>query len=71
MARRSTIDELNLFVNPVAIGKGMRVFTGRRPDSRAAGARAQRFCSLRRRRVTAIRLAWLGSVRRSAVSFTV
>ena len=25
------IDELNLFVNPVAIGDGMRVFQGRRP----------------------------------------
>ncbi|KAM3099840.1 dihydrofolate reductase family protein [Phormidesmis sp. 146-12] len=25
------IDELNLFVNPVAIGNGMRVFTGREP----------------------------------------
>ena len=24
------IDELNLFVNPVAIGKGLRVFTGRK-----------------------------------------
>ena len=25
------IDELNLFVNPVAIGKGMRIFAARRP----------------------------------------
>lgn len=25
------IDELNLFVNPVAIGKGMRIFEARRP----------------------------------------
>jgi dihydrofolate reductase len=25
------IDELNLFVNPVAIGKGMRIFSARRP----------------------------------------
>ncbi len=25
------IDELNLFVNPVAIGKGMRIFAVRRP----------------------------------------
>ncbi len=25
------IDELNFFVNPVAIGNGMRVFTGRMP----------------------------------------
>lgn len=25
------IDELNFFVNPVAIGEGLRVFSGRRP----------------------------------------
>ena len=30
------IDELNFFVNPVAIGSGMRIFTGRKPLSLAA-----------------------------------
>jgi dihydrofolate reductase len=31
LIEQNLIDELNLFVNPVAIGEGMRVFTGRRP----------------------------------------
>lgn len=31
LIENSLIDELNLFVNPVAIGKGMRIFKDRRP----------------------------------------
>jgi dihydrofolate reductase len=31
LIEHNLIDELNFFVNPVAIGEGMRVFNGRRP----------------------------------------
>ena len=31
LIQNGLIDELNLFVNPVAIGKGMQVFVDRRP----------------------------------------
>ena len=31
LIEHNLIDELNLFVNPVAIGDGLRVFTGRKP----------------------------------------
>jgi dihydrofolate reductase len=31
LIERNLIDELNLFVNPAAIGNGLRIFTGRKP----------------------------------------
>jgi dihydrofolate reductase len=36
MIEQGLIDEMNLFVNPVAIGNGMRIFKGRKPLKLAA-----------------------------------
>jgi dihydrofolate reductase len=36
LIEQGLIDEMNLFVNPVAIGSGMRIFKGKTPLKRAA-----------------------------------